>query len=233
MISLDSCSIDDLLKKRRGLRRQLLAAGGLQELRLAVLGGSTTDEVVNLVELLLLSNGFRPVFHQSDYGRFYEDAVHTPQALVDFQPDVVYVQTSCCNIQHAPPLNCTEAELPGYLEAELKRYRDMWEALERSLGCQIIQNNFETPPEAVLGNMDAVVAGGRSRFLMALNVAFAQEAADFMQRRSQIELMRMRIQLMERRLQSFVGCCAQRAFSLTCQPARMPFSMCSTLVRPA
>ena len=80
-------------------------------------------------------------------------------------------------MRHLPPLACTEAELPGYVETELVRYREIWDSLEKKLGCQVIQNNFELPPHALLGNMDAVAAGGQSRFLLQLNVAFAQEPA--------------------------------------------------------
>jgi len=177
MLDFYSCSINDILMKRKSLRNQLSAVPGLQELRVAVLGGTTTDEVVNLFELLLLADGFKPVFHQSEYGRFYEDAVHNTQELADFKPNVIYIHTSCLNVQNAPPLSCTEADLPGYVEAELSRYREIWDSLDSKVGCQIIQNNFETPPHAVLGNMDAVSACGQSRFLMHLNVAFAHEAS--------------------------------------------------------
>jgi FkbH-like protein len=177
MLNLDYCSIDDILMRRKTLRRTLAAAEGLREIRIAVLGGSTTDEIVSFFEILLLSTGFRPTFHQSDYSRYYEDAVLNPQSLIDFKPDIVYVHTSCCNITIRPRLNCTEADLPGYVEAELARYRQIWNGLEANLGCQIIQNNFETPAYAMLGNMDAYSPGGLSRFIMLLNIAFAQEAA--------------------------------------------------------
>jgi FkbH-like protein len=177
MLNLDSCSIDDILMQRKALRRTLAASEGLKEIRIAVLGGSTTDEIISLFELLLLSAGFRPTFHQSEYSRYYEDAVLDPQPLIDFKPDIVYVHTSYRNIAVLPPLSCTEAELPGYVEAELTRYRQIWNGIEANLSCQIIQNNFETPPYAMLGNMDAYSPGGATRFVMQLNIAFAQEAA--------------------------------------------------------
>ena len=177
MLNFYACAVDDILMKRRSLRRELLSRPGLQELRIAVLGGSTTEEVVNFLELLLVAEGFQPVFHQSEYGRFYDDAVHDSQALVDFKPQLVYVHTSCLNVRNLPPLGCAEAELAGYVEAEMARYREIWDALEKKLGCQVIQNNFELPAHALLGNMDAVAAGGQSRFLLQLNLAFAEEAA--------------------------------------------------------
>ena len=55
--------------------------------------------------------------------------------------------------------------------------REIWDSLEHNIGCQVIQNNFEVPPYAILGNMDAVAPGALSRFLMQLNIAFAQETA--------------------------------------------------------
>jgi FkbH-like protein len=163
--------------QRKSLRRSLSAVEGLREIRIAVLGGSTTNEIVNILELILLFNGFRPTFHESEYGRFYEEAVIDPQSLISFRPDIVYIHTSCRNIKGPPPFSCTEADLPGYVNAELAFYRQIWDALETNLSCQVIQNNFELPPYAMLGNLDAVSPGGLSRFLTQLNIAFAQDIA--------------------------------------------------------
>jgi FkbH-like protein len=173
MINLDSLSLDDLLMKRKGLRRQLAAETGLQDIRIAVLGGSTTNEVVDLLEIGLLSSGFRPNFYQCEYGRYYEEAVLDPGALIEFRPDLVYIHTSYRNVQEFAPLQCSEKELQGYVDAEAGRYKRIWASLEQNLSCQIIQNNFELPPFAILGNMDAVAYGGHSNFLMRLNLAFA------------------------------------------------------------
>jgi hypothetical protein len=65
-MNLDLMSSDDLFRKRKGLRRRLLAEGGLHPLKIAVLGGSTTNEVVDLLEMFLLAAGFQPTFHQSE-----------------------------------------------------------------------------------------------------------------------------------------------------------------------
>jgi FkbH-like protein len=177
MLDLDFCSADDIVMRRNSLRRELLSGPGLRDLRIAVLGGSTMDQLVNMLELLLLANGFRPTFHKGEYGRFYEEAVHEAHALAEFKPDLVYIHTSCRNVVNMPQVTCTAADLPSYVQAELARYREMWDSLEQTLGCQIIQNNFELPAYAILGNMDAVASGGQSRFLTMLNLAFADEAS--------------------------------------------------------
>jgi FkbH-like protein len=176
-MNLDQYTVDELFRKRLGLRRQLSAVEGLQPLRIAVLGGTTTNEVVDLMELFLLESGFKPVFHQSEYGRFYEDAVQDPADLIAFKPDIVYLHTSCLNVQSVPPVNCSEEEFEGYVEAEARRYRQIWKSIEQNVSAQIIQNNFETPPYAILGNFDAVSSGGAVRYFMALNMEFARAAA--------------------------------------------------------
>jgi len=176
-MNLNSYSLDDLLMKRRGLRRKLAALEGLKEIRIAVLGGTTTNELVDLLEILLLNGGFRPTFYQSEYGRYYEDAVLEPETISAFQPDVVYIHTCSLNIRSFPPVSCSEDALPGYVDAEMNRFRAIWQSLEANVGCQIIQNNFELPASAILGNLDAVSAGGASRFVAELNRTIAAEAA--------------------------------------------------------
>jgi FkbH-like protein len=169
---------DDLVSRRKSLRRSLSAAEGLQPVRIAVLGGTTTQELVELWEIFLLASGFKPVFHQTEYGRYYEDSVVDPAELVAFAPDIVYVCTSYLNVRNAPPMHCTEEEFASYVADEAGRYRQIWDALKGNLTAQIIQNNFELPPYEVLGNMGAVACGGSSRFLLALNAEFARSAAN-------------------------------------------------------
>jgi FkbH-like protein len=62
------------------------------------------------------------------------------------------------------------------LDQELNRFRAIWDSIEQKIGCQMIQNNFETPPYALLGNMDATAPAGFTRFLARLNEGFADEA---------------------------------------------------------
>jgi len=164
------------MRSRRRLRRELSALPGLQKVRIAVLGGSTTNELVDLWELLLLASGFEPTFHQSEYGLFYEEAVHNTQALAAFRPDIVYICTSYRNVQNLPPIGVTDSGFRSAVANELDRYRQIWTSLSAALPCQIIQNNFELPPYRPLGNLESSSSSGAGRFFLALNTAFAAEA---------------------------------------------------------
>jgi len=176
-LNLRAVPLDELLLRRRALRRQLVARTELRDIRIAVLGGTTTNELVDLLEIFLLDGGFRPVFYQSEYGRFYEDAVLEPEVIAEFKPDIVYIHTCVVNIQRLLPVSCKEADFTFAVQAEMNRYRAIWTSLNESVKCQIIQNNFELPFNAILGNLDPVSPGGISRFVNELNREFAIEAA--------------------------------------------------------
>jgi FkbH-like protein len=174
--TLRDIGFEDIVLYRRKVRTQLLARVDLKDIRIAVLGGTTTNELVDFVEIRLLQDGFRPIIHQSEYGRFFEDAVFDPESIADLKPDLVYIHTCWANIAKLPPVSCNESAFPEYVQAELSRYRAIWTSLNNTVGCHIIQNNFDLPPTTVLGNLDAVSPGGRTRFVNELNQQFALEA---------------------------------------------------------
>ncbi|MCI9315548.1 MAG: HAD family hydrolase, partial [Lachnospiraceae bacterium] len=61
-----------ILKKSKKLKRQLLenaqaASTPLLQKRIAVLGGSTTHDIIRVLEVFLLNHGIEPVFYESEY----------------------------------------------------------------------------------------------------------------------------------------------------------------------
>ena len=93
----------ELLRTRRKLKKALLADGRERiEKKIAVLGGSTTNDVCDMLELFLLAEGIRPVFYQSEYAKYWEDAMFGNPTLEAFAPDVVYVHTTFRNLAPYP-----------------------------------------------------------------------------------------------------------------------------------
>jgi len=115
-------TLDVLLRKRRSLRRELLQNPNLIDLRIAILGGSTTNEFAEFLEILLLAEGFRCEFYQSEYGKYFEDAVFETSRLSEFKPDIVHVHTSSLNIRSFPPVSATEADFQSAIASELSRF---------------------------------------------------------------------------------------------------------------
>ena len=85
---------DAILKNKKKIRRELLADGSKRiPVKIAILGGSTTNNIRLILELFLLDQGLEPSFYESEYDQFYEDAVfHNPE-LESFAPEIVFIHT--------------------------------------------------------------------------------------------------------------------------------------------
>ncbi len=166
-----------LLRRKKALRRELLDREGLLDKRIAILGGSTTAEVLDMLELFLLKGGIRPVFHESEYGRYAEDALFGDPALDAFRPDVVYLHTSAVNIHTLPSPGDSPDEAAQLLEAELSRWIGIWDALQARFACLVVQNTFEPPLLRLMGNQDVADRRGRTNFITRLNLGLAEAAS--------------------------------------------------------
>lgn len=168
-----------LLRKQKSVKRELLAREGVAyaEKRIAFLGGSTTDDITNILELFLLESGIKPTFYQSEYNKFYEDAVFGNPELDAFAPEIVIVFTSVVNIVNAPSVNDDEAAIRAKIAAEVSRFTEVWEKLAQRHHAVIIQNNFDLPAADDLGSLSAAHIAGTHRFVAALNERFAEYAA--------------------------------------------------------
>lgn len=165
-----------ILRKKRSLKRELSNQQGLIEKRIAILGGSSTAEVRDLIEVFLLNEGFRPSFYESEYNKFFEDLMFENKKLKDFQPDIIYLHTSFVNILSFPEMGESEQNIKDNADREFSRYKDLWSQIESELNCPVIQNNFELPRDRPMGNLDFSDVHGRTNFIMRLNHLFSEYA---------------------------------------------------------
>ncbi len=169
---------EEILRKKKTLRKELIANAEtpLLEKKLAILGGSTTNDVKNILELFLLNYGIKPTFYESEYNKFYEDGMFENPVLKEFAPDIIYIHTSNRNIEQYPTFTDSKDEIAQKLDAVVRKFESLWEHISRVYHCPIIQNNFEYPYYRFLGNQDAVSPGGVF-FVTQLNMAFAEYAS--------------------------------------------------------
>lgn len=167
-----------ILKKAKSIKKTLLSDGTTRiKKKIAVLGGSTTHDVIKILELFLLHYGIEPSFYESEYGQYWQDAMFDNPELAEFAPDLVYIHTTNRNIAEYPAVGDSREKTEQLLKDTYEHFHIMWEKLKETYGCVIIQNNFEFPYYRLLGNMDAVNSNGRVAFVNRLNVLFAEYAA--------------------------------------------------------
>lgn len=168
---------NDILSKKKQIKRKLLEMDREYiPKRIAILGGYTTHDIKMILELFLLRYGIKPVFYESEYNRFYQDAMFPNAELQEFQPDLIYICTCNRNIMCYPKIGDSKEKIDNLLKDESDRYQAMWCRLSEVYHCPIIQNNFELPMYRLLGNKEASDVHGAVNFITRLNLEFYQYA---------------------------------------------------------
>ncbi|MDR1800815.1 MAG: HAD-IIIC family phosphatase [Lachnospiraceae bacterium] len=146
-----------LLSKYKTIKRELLEeTRDFTRKKIAILGGSTTADIRKMLDLFLISYGIIPEFYESEYAKFWEDAMFPSEKLTSFNPDIIYIHTSLRNF------------------AQYEHYEQMWEKLRETYHCPIIQNNFEYPYYRLMGNKEAT--HGRIKEITEMNLKFSDYA---------------------------------------------------------
>lgn len=168
-----------ILKKAKSIKKALLSDGSKRlQKKIAVLGGSTTHDIVKVMELFLLNYGIEPQFYESEYAQYWQDAMFGNEKLAAFAPDIIYIHTSNRNIQEYPLLSDTAEAVEALLDKTYRRYEVMWDKLWERYHCPVIQNNFEPPFYRLMGNREASDIHGRVSFGSRLNEKFYQYARE-------------------------------------------------------
>jgi len=167
--------VNKILRKKKLIKKNLLLDDNFIEKNIAILGGSTTSEIKNILELFLLKNGIKPKFYESEYNKYYEDSLFGSDELNKFNPDIIYIHTTNKNIIKFPDSKDTAQEIAALLDNEIQRYKSIWNSLSK-FDCAIIQNNFDYTKDRSLGNLDCYDIHGKTYFINKLNDEFSLNA---------------------------------------------------------
>ena len=88
-----------ILRKKKALKRELLEKDDLINKKIAILGGTTTFEIKEQLELFLLNCGIKPEFYECEFGQYYEAVMFGQTGLFEFKPDFVYIHVSIENLK--------------------------------------------------------------------------------------------------------------------------------------
>ena len=168
-----------ILSKKKKIKKELLASdANFTDTRIAILGGSTTNDIKLVMELFLLDYGIKPSFYESEYNRYYQDAVFPNAELEEFAPQIIYIHTTNRNITEYPKISDSAEVIDELIKNEVQKFTTMWTKLEEKYHCPIIQNNFEMPLYRLMGNKEASDIHGKINFINRLNEEFYKYARE-------------------------------------------------------
>jgi FkbH-like protein len=167
--------VNKILRKKKSIKKDLLLNDNFIDKNIAILGGSTTSEIKNILELFLLKIGIKPSFYESEYNKYYEDALFGNDELDKFNPDIIYIHITNKNIIKFPGTKDSSEDVDLLISSEIQKYKSIWSSLSK-FDCAIIQNNFDYTENRNLGNLDCYDIHGKTYFINKLNDEFSLNA---------------------------------------------------------
>ena len=132
-----------ILKKRKSIKRTLLESQTtFLEKKIAVLGGSTTHDICELMDVFLLNQGIKASFYECEYAQYWEDIMFENPELTEFAPDIIFIHTSNRNIRQYPVLSQSEEDIEQMIQSDYEHFLTMWQKIEKTYHCPVIQNNL-------------------------------------------------------------------------------------------
>ena len=150
-----------------------------QTTRLAILGGFTTTQLAQAIELALFSMGGGVEIFEADYGVYRQEILDPGSELHRFQPNIVFLATSWRDLIHRPALGQGRAEVAALVDAELADWSVLWRTAHERLGCLVVQNSFDRPAWRQLDNHEMRHPASLWRFVSRVNDALADGAPPY------------------------------------------------------
>ena len=165
-----------LMKLHRFLKPKKGVGGAGNALRLAILGGPTTTQLRQFIEVFLAAEGMSAEIYEGDYGLFRQEILTPGSGLDQFQPQVIFLATGARDVSRMPSIEMGEEAVSEIASAELHDWSLLWETANAKWNATVILNNFESAPGSVMGHFRLRHPAAREHYLERLNKMLADRA---------------------------------------------------------
>jgi FkbH-like protein len=137
----------------------------LRRVRVAVLGTSTTNLLVPVLEALCLRDRIHAEFYQGLYGAVEQEILGPASGLASFRPEVVFLISHWRDLDLSP----ISSDPEQFVDEVVKRQSALWERLSGQFACHVVQHTFDFPHEDAYGPLSGSLPRGRARVIAAVN----------------------------------------------------------------
>ncbi len=155
------------------------AAGKPAPLRLAILGGPTTVQLRQLIEVFLVAEAIAVEIFEGEYGLFRQELLQPSPELVAFAPQMVFIATGVRDIARLPALSADAAEVERLAAQEVESWLALWELAHSRWNATILQNNCEIVPGGALGHYGLRHPAAAENYALRLNRLLAEAAPPY------------------------------------------------------
>lgn len=148
------------------------AGGSVRQLRLAIVGSTTTSLLLPVLRALCFRDGITAECYEGLYGAFRQEILDPASGLAQFRPDVLIIATHWRDL-HLPAVVDDEE---GTVAGVVREYAHLWQTASERFGCHVIQHGFDLPARDSYGALAGRLRGSRPRVIKLLNLRLEAEA---------------------------------------------------------
>ncbi|MBZ5677964.1 MAG: HAD-IIIC family phosphatase [Acidobacteriia bacterium] len=156
------------------LVRQLSGSvrSNLRQCKLAVLGSSTTNLLVPILQALCLRDRIEAEIYEGPYGSIEQQIWDDKSGLTAFGPNIVMLVMHWRDLD----LDAAAKSPQAWIDQFIEERKVVWKRLSDLFACHIVQPSFDYPASDAYGHLAAVLTGGRTRVIDLLNLRLREEA---------------------------------------------------------
>lgn len=144
-------------------------------LKVALLGGSTTDFLELPLQLELETLGFGCSLFSSNYNSFVPEMLDVNSSTVKFGPDLAVFLVNPFNIAEWPQPGDSRQKVQSVAESITDHWLGLCKSLHAHTNCEIIISNLHTLPTRTAGNLDCRLDWERNSFIHRINESLGQK----------------------------------------------------------
>jgi FkbH-like protein len=175
---IDASELGALCRLRRRLARESGAPAGGRAVKVALLGGASTEMMEEPLALQIQALGLTPEIHRADYGTFAGEMLDPTSATVAFRPDVAIVVATPANVHAWPEPGDDRDTVRTRVDEVCDHWLSLCASLHEHVGCEIVLDNFHAPTTRALGHLGAKLPWDPLTFLRAVNLELGLRAPD-------------------------------------------------------
>ncbi len=169
-----------LMALRRFVAPGAKSVGAQNVLRLAILGGPTTVQLRQLIEVFLAGEGIAAEIYECEYGLFRHEILTPGSGLDLFRPTVVFIAVGARDVARIPSIEADEQTVVQFADEEIiGDWARLWETIDSRWKATVVQNNFEIAPGSVLGHYSLRHPAAQEHYLERLNRLMAAWAPGY------------------------------------------------------
>ncbi|MGH7822952.1 MAG: hypothetical protein ACREQ9_24610, partial [Candidatus Binatia bacterium] len=158
-----------LCRWRKRLAERAPRPACARTVRIALLGGATTELLEAPLVLSVEALGLGCEIHASEYNTFVREMLEPGSSTVAFRPDVAVVVNTPANVPSWPRPGDGLERVRELVDEGCRYWLGLCAALREHVPCEIVLNNFHPLAARPLGNLGARLAWDPNNFLRRLN----------------------------------------------------------------